>query len=39
MYLCEMHSQIQNGKNKVYSLTDEKSFDLDRVGMDLVPPG
>jgi len=29
MYQYEMQGQIQNGKNKAYSLTDEKSFDLD----------
>jgi hypothetical protein len=39
MYLYEKQGQTQNGKNKAYSLTDEKSFDLDSVGMDLVPPG
>ena len=34
-----MKGQIQTGKNMAYSLTDDKSFDPDSVGMDLVPSG
>jgi hypothetical protein len=39
MYLYEKQGQIQNGKNKAYSLTDEKSFNLDSMSRGLIPMG